>query len=402
MQRIDNLVDAVALYISQRKNSPGIFWFSKIDLKYAYSQIPLDSAIAKHCNFSILGGKATGTFRFLNGFYGLTDRPATFQKTIDKTLEGISSKFTFLDDILIITKGTIKEHEQELDKILQKLDEEGLAISLQKCEFAKNKTEWLGSTITPSRITPLVTKTEAIMKLENPKTLKQLRSFLGSVHYLTKIIPNLAELSEPLRPFLKKTNSTKNNKRDWKESQTSAFNKIKNKIQLIIENKHFDTTKTTRVKCDASAKGLGASIEQKHNNTWHTIAFASRFLNEHESRYSTNELELLAVVWSLEHFKHYFYGTEFTLQTEHRALLPALNENRGSKTYQSRLTRWVDRLIPLNFNLEHITGKYTGFAYYLSRHPNNSPAPPSEDDTVSKKPSPGFWRGIRGRSNRQG
>ena len=66
--------------------------------------------------------------------------PATFQKTIDKTLVGISSKFAFLDDTLVITKGTIKEHE--LDKILRKIDREGLAISLQKCEFAKNKIEW--------------------------------------------------------------------------------------------------------------------------------------------------------------------------------------------------------------------------------------------------------------------
>ena len=63
--------------------------------------------------------------------------PATFQKTIDKTLKGIPSKFAFLDDILVITKGTIKEHEQELDKTLQKLDAEGLAISLQKANSLK-------------------------------------------------------------------------------------------------------------------------------------------------------------------------------------------------------------------------------------------------------------------------
>ena len=64
----------------------------------------------------------------------------------------------------------------------QKLDAEGLAISLQKCEFAKNTIEWLGFTITTTEITPLVTQTEAIVKLVNPKTHKQLRSFLGSVH----------------------------------------------------------------------------------------------------------------------------------------------------------------------------------------------------------------------------
>ena len=376
MQSIDHRVDSVALYITQREKSPGTFWFSKIDLKYAYSQIPLDTTISKHCNFSILGGRATGTYRFLNGFYGLTDMPATFQKTIDKTLEGIDSKFAFLDDILVITKGSITEHEKELNKILKKLDNEGLAINLQKCKFAKPNIEWLGFNITPSGITPLITKTEAITKLDNPKALKQLRSFLGSVHHLTKFIPNLAELSEPLRPLFKKNPEEKNNKLDWKDQHSTAFDNIKEKIHQIVENKHFDTTKQTRVKCDASAKGLGASIEQKHNNEWHTIAFASRFLNNHESRYSTNELELLAVVWSLEHFKHYLYGTEFTLQTDHRALLTALNENRGNRTYQSRLTRWVDRLLPFNFNLEHIPGKNMGFADYLSRHPKQKPPPP--------------------------
>ena len=159
MQRTDHLVDAVALYITQIKNSPGTFWFSRIDLKYAYSQIPLDNSIAKHCNFSILGGRATGTYRFINGFYGLTNMPNTFQKTIDKTLEGISSKFAFLDDILVITKGSIREHGKELDNIFKKLNSEGLAINLQKSEFAKTNIEWLGFTKTPNGIKPLITKT---------------------------------------------------------------------------------------------------------------------------------------------------------------------------------------------------------------------------------------------------
>ena len=99
MRSIDHLLDAVALHISQRQNSPGLFWFSKIDLKYAYSQIPLDQSVANRCNFSVLGGRATGIYRFLNGFYGLLNMTATFQKDIDKTLDVISSKFAFLDDI---------------------------------------------------------------------------------------------------------------------------------------------------------------------------------------------------------------------------------------------------------------------------------------------------------------
>ena len=299
--------------------------------------------------------------------------PATFQKTIDKTLESCKNYFAILDDILIATKGNLKEHEEALDTILDRLNNKGLAISLQKCEIAKQQIEWLRFKITPHGVTPLITKTEALQKLETPKTLKQLRSFMGSIHHLI--------ISEPLRPLLKKENVTTSNKLKWEDKHTKTFENIKSQIAKIVENKHFDVEKETRVKCDASKLGLGATLEQKTDNIWRTIAFASRFLNTIEQRYTTNELELLAVVWSLEHFKHYLQGSEFTLQTDHQALLTALKENRANKTYQSRLTRWVDRLLPFNFNIEHIPGKQMGFADYFSRNPNGIATPPSDEDT---------------------
>ena len=84
---------------------------------------------------------------------------ATFQKTINKTLEGITSKFAFLYGILIITKGSKNEHENELDKLLENLDKENLAINLKKCKFAKSTIEWLGFKITPQETTPVITKT---------------------------------------------------------------------------------------------------------------------------------------------------------------------------------------------------------------------------------------------------
>ena len=173
-------------------------------------------------------------------------------------------------------------------------------------------------------------KCNAITNLENPKTLRQLRSFMGCIHHVIKFIPNLAKKSEPLRPLLSKANTKTQNKLDWKEQHTKAINQIKEQIKKITENKHFDTTKQTRLRCDASKKGLGACLEQKCGFTWETIAFASRFLNNLESRYSTNELELLAVVWLLEHFIHYLYGSKLILQTDHQALLTALKENRGN------------------------------------------------------------------------
>ena len=133
------------------------------------------------------------------------------------------------------------------------MDKENLAINLQKCEKHDRMVRFHK---TPQGTTPLITKTEAIMKLEHPKTLKQLRSFMGSIHHLIKFIPKLAELTEPQRPLLKKQDN-KNKRLNWNEIHSQVFKNIKQKMKQIIESKHFDTTKETRSKCDASNKGLG-------------------------------------------------------------------------------------------------------------------------------------------------
>ena len=99
------------------------------------------------------------------------------------------------------------------------------------------------------------------------------------------------------------------------------------------------------MKYDASHSGLGAALEQEvEKDVWVPIATASRFLNDQEKKYSTNELELIAIVWSCEHFRNYFLGNHFVALTDHKAIILALKTNRGNKTHQSRLTRWADRL----------------------------------------------------------
>ena len=131
----------------------------------------------------------------------------------------------------------------------------------------------------------------------------------------------------------------------------------------------------SRLKTDASHSGLGATLEQWDGENWITIIFASRFLNSHETKYSTNELELLGVVWATEHFKNYFYGAEFENVTDHKALLSALNANHNNKTMHSRLTRWVNRLLPFNFKIKHIPGKEMEFTDLLSRLPSGKTLP---------------------------
>ena len=139
MPNIETLMDSISQIITNYKTEPAEqIYFSTIDLKYAYSQLNLHPETANHCNFNIISGDMTGTYRF-------------------------------------------------------------------KTDFAKQQISWLGYNITQSGISPLESKTSSIMSLQPPNTLKKLRSFLGSVHYISKFIPNLAQLCHPLRPLLRKS-----------------------------------------------------------------------------------------------------------------------------------------------------------------------------------------------------
>ena len=120
--------------------------------------------------------------------------------------------------------------------------------------------------------------------------------------------------------------------------------------------------------------------QQNDEDLWVPISFASRYLNSQEKKYSTIELELLAVVWAVDRYKHYLLGKSFTIATAHKGLTSALDGKKSNKTYQSRLTRWVDRLLPYQFNILHIPGRDMGIVDYLSRDPFNDPWPESELD----------------------
>ena len=204
--------------------------------------------------------------------------------------------------------------------------------------ICKTSITWLGYKITQTGISPTVKKTDSILNLKTPNTLKQLRPLMGSIHQLIKFIPKLASLLGPIRPLLKKENIT-NDKVQWLDSHTTALNKIKAEISKITEKKHFDKQRNTRLKCDASHIGLGAVLKQQYPERWFPIAYASRFLNEAEMKNSTTKLELLSVVWATHHFKNYLLGSKFELITDHTALLSALKPNLANQLRQSRLTR---------------------------------------------------------------
>ena len=273
MPNLENLLDIVAEKLDTEK---GEAWFSSVDMTYAYGQVPLHLLTAKHCNFQIFGGESTGTYRFVTGFYGLSVMPTEFQKKMDILLAKVREVFVFIDDILIVTKGTKKEHLDKVREILKTLDQAELQLKARKCVFAKNEIEWLGFKLTENGISPKNTKVQGITEKHRPTNLKELRSFLGAVNQFNEFIPELAVICSPFRFILKK-DATWN----WNNDHKKAFLKVNSEVKKVAELTHFKRNVPLRIICDASKNGLAAVLQQCEENKWKPISYASRFLNGH-------------------------------------------------------------------------------------------------------------------------
>ena len=356
--------------------------------------MPLSSVTSSQCNFNILCGDATGTDRFGTGFYGLTDMPTAFQKAMDCTLQELEGVFCYLDDILIVTKGNIQELNELVEKVMQRLDAECWALKLSKCEFSVNQLTWLGYEINEDGYSPKFSKIDAIQSLNPPRNLKQLRSFTGTLNHSQRFIPDLNTHTVYFWQSLKACNKQSVL---CGEEQDSAFKSIINLVAYIFSLFHYDSSKNSRVKCDASHNGLGACLEQEiEPGVSAPTAFASRFLNNAEKKYNTNELQLLAIVWACEHFRTYLLGNRSQVLTDHKAIISALSENYNNKSYQSPLSRWADCLLPFDFEVIHVPGVTLGIVDYLSRYPTfSAPAPSNYDDLFVVKSIEAFNSALK-------
>ena len=187
---------------------------------------------------------------------------------MDTILSEFPQAHAFIDDLLVVNKGTEIEHISAVEKILRKLDREIMSLKLTKCQFAWKEYEWLGYKITCTGITPLIRKTEPIESLKAPKTVSQLKSFMGSIQILHKYLPALAESSASSRPSL-----SRKNEYIWTSECQISFENLKKQVANIVELRHFDIHRDTRIVCDASHNGLGAVLEQLNSDGWRPITW---------------------------------------------------------------------------------------------------------------------------------
>ena len=333
--------------------------FSKLDANSGFHQVPLSKDSAKLTTFITPFGR----YMFRRLPYGISSAPEHFQKRMDKELTGLQGVLCHMDDILVIGKDK-QEHDDRLVKVLNRLKASGITLNHEKCVFSTNRLHYLGQVIGPDGISKDPKKVKAIIEMPDPKDVPDVRRFLGMVNQQMKFLPNLAEITKPVRDLLKKDSEW-----TWDLPQKKAFERLKQMLASEEALALYDPERETIVSADASSYGLGAVIRQRQKSgNLKAVAYASRSMTKTECRYAQIEKEALATTWALEHWRDLLIGMQFHVETDHKPLVP-LFSTKLIDELPLRIQRFRLRLMRYDFTVSHVPGKNLMTADTLSRAP---------------------------------
>lgn len=350
--------------------------FTKLDLRGAYNLI----RIAEGDEWKTAFRTRYGLFEYLVMPFGLTNAPATFQTYMNDTLREYLDRFcvVYLDDILIYSE-TLEEHHKHVRLVLQKLREAKLYLKTKKCEFNTQRTEFLGYVITPEGTDMDKSKVMAILDWPEPKTIKQLRGFLGLANYYRRFIKNYSKVAKPLTDCLRGLGEKhgKGMKLEMSDAAREAFENLKKAFTTGPVLTRYDPNLEVVIEVDSSDTCIGGVLSQMHTDPdgkkrLHPVAFYSKKLSPAECNYTIGEKELLAIVYALsEEWNQYCEGAQhpITVYTDHANL----REFCTTKKLNRREARWSQTLQNYNFVIIYRPGPQNEKADALTRRSGDLP-----------------------------
>ena len=243
-------------------------YFTTIDLTSGYWQFLVDDSAKKYTAFTT----HQGSFEFNRMPFGLCNAGATFQRAMQELLEGLEYARSFIDDI-IISSETFEEHLVHLRKVLEKLRKAKLKAKPSKCNIGDFETKFLGFIVTRNGIKVCPSRSDTIASYPAPKTVRQVRSFLGLASYYRKFIEGFSDIAQPMIAL-----TAKSAKWAWGEECKQSFEKLKQCLMNPPILVYPDHTKTFYLTTDASLTGLGAVLSQAEEGEESVIAYANRTL----------------------------------------------------------------------------------------------------------------------------
>lgn len=350
--RIDDTLDA----LQEAK------FVTTLDLRSGFWQVEMSKESKEKTAFIT----HKGLYEFNVMPYGLNNAPATLQRLMDIVLAGLKwqSCLVYIDDIVIYSP-TFEQHLTDLSNVFQALRDANLTLKISKCCFCRKEMKYLGHIITQNGIKPDPSLTKAVSKFPQPKTIKDVQSFLGLSGYYRRFIKDYAKIAEPLLKQLRQLKD-KNYHLKWTAECTTAFENLKKKLTdaPIMSTPNFK--EPFILELDACEYGLGAVLTQEYNKQKFVIAFASRTLSPSERNYSATEREALAMVWATQHFRPYLEGTKVLIRTDCKALQWLKN----ARDISGRLARWAIKLSAFEIeSIQYRPGTANANADALSRNP---------------------------------
>lgn len=335
-------------------------YFCRLDLYKAYLHILVDEPSSKIQTITT----HRGTFRMNRLSFGIKTAPAEFNRIIDQILRDVPKTEYYFDDI-VVHGSTIEECKSNLYTCLNQLQKFDLHLNREKCSFFQERIEFLGHVVEHNRILKSPAKVNAILKINHPTSIEEVRRFLGMVTYYSRFIPNLSTLTAPLRQLL-----VKNTKFHWNEKCSKAFDQLKMEIASERVLTPFDPTLPVQLACDASPQGVAGILSHIIDGQERPIAFASRSLTQAEQNYSQLDREALAIIFSVGHFHQYLFARPFKLITDNRPLVRIFHQNAKIPLMTSaRLQRYAAFLSGFNYEVVYKKGIENSNVDCLSRAP---------------------------------